>query len=167
MYNKIFYNIFIYLSLFLALVLDIMAFPTVIQSIKPNFLLLFVLFWIVKEPRYVSIGHAFFCGLLLDVLIGSTLGIRAFSYSLMAYLMCKTFIRMATYSMLQQSITILLISSIGLIVGFWLEHAFGLAIIDYHMLLSVVSDAVLWPFLCLLMAVFYKFKKTPKELSDF
>lgn len=166
MYNKIYINSLIYSSLFISMLLNIMAFPGIMQHIKPNFLLLLVLFWIVKEPRRVGIGHAFCCGLLLDVLIGSTFGIQALTFSLMSYLLFKTFIRMATYSILQQSICIMMISFIGLIMGFWLEHAFGFAMIDYHMLISVVSNAVLWPFLCAVMSVFLRFRKTPHDFSE-
>ena len=165
MYNKILTYILIYTTMFLALILNIMAFPDAFQFVKPNFLLLIVLFWIVKEPRYVGIGHAFVCGLLLDVLVGYTLGISAFSFSVMAYMLCKTFIRMTTYSVLQQCVTILLISGVGLIIGFWLEHAFGLAIIEYNMLLSVISDAVAWPFLCSVLGLIYKIKKTPRMVD--
>ena len=167
MYNRIFINILIYSSLFIALIMNIMFFPETIQAFKPSFLLLLVLFWIVKEPRHVGIGHAFVCGLTLDVLIGYTIGVRAFAFSLMAYMLCKTFIRMTTYSMLQQCATILLISSVGIVVAFWLEHVFGLAMIDYHLVLSSVSDAVMWPFLCMIMGFFYKFKRSPRENLNF
>lgn len=155
--------LFIYLTLATAIVFNMMIFPSSIQFFKPNFLLLVVLYWIVKVPRKINIGHAFVCGLLLDMLYGSILGIRAFSYSLMAYLMVKTFVRMETYSLLQQSLSIMIISALGQIISFWLEHVFGLAIIDYHMIFSSFSDAFTWPFLVVIMNFFMKFGRHSKS----
>lgn len=151
----------IYGTMFVALVLNLMAFPSVFEHLKPNFLVLIVLFWVVSKPNIVNVGHAFFCGLVLDLSIcttvgpsdlvspelasGSTLGIRALAFSLMAYLIGSTFVKFENYSYLQQSISVGIVSFIGQIMIFWLEHAFGFAIVDFHFLLSVLSDAVLWP----------------------
>ena len=135
----------VYGSMLLALILNIMAPPPVIQHFYPNILLLTVMFWSVKIPRMVSIGHGFCAGLMLDLLVGSTLGIRAFAFSLMLYMLASAFSKFETYSMLQQSVSVVIISLTGQIMTFWLEHMFGLAFIDYHMILSCVSDMILWP----------------------
>ncbi len=148
----------VYGSMFVALILNLVAPPSFMQHFYPNMLLLTLMFWTVKIPRMVSIGHAFFAGLLLDVLIGTTLGIKAFTFSLMIYMLASAFSKLETYSLLQQSISIGIISFVGQIVGFWFEHMFGLAFIDYHMILSSLSDMLIWPVLWLFMGFLMRFR---------
>lgn len=158
MYGSFITFVMVYGSLLISLILNLIAPPPAIAIFYPNIFLLMVMFWAVKIPRMVSIGHAFFCGLILDFAIGSTMGIRSFSFSLMIYMLSSTFSRLDSYSLLQQALCVGIISFIGQITTFWAEHAFGLAIIDFHMILSVISDTVLWPLLWVSMGFLMRFR---------
>ena len=158
MYGNFTTFLMVYGTMLAALVLNMVAPPDVIRNFYPNILLLTVMFWTVRIPRMVSVGHAFCAGLMMDLLLGSTLGIRAFSFSLMIFMLTSAFSKLETYSMLQQSVSIAIISFVGQIATFWLEHLFGMAFIDYHMILSSVSDMVMWPIMWISLGFLMRFR---------
>ncbi len=166
MYSSFITFVMVYGSLFLALILNLMAPPQAIAMFFPNIFLLVTMFWAVKLPRMVGIGHAFIGGLILDFAIGSTMGIRAFSFSLMIYMLSSTFSRLDSYSLLQQALSIGIISFLGQISTFWLEHAFGLAIIDFHTILSVISDVIIWPLLWVSMCFVMRFRHVARNYNN-
>lgn len=167
MYGNFITLLMVYGSLFLALILNLIAPPPVLQHFYPNILLLTVMFWTVKIPRMVNIGHGFMAGLMLDLLVGSTLGIKAFAFSLMVFMLTSAFSKLETYSLLQQSVSIAIISFVGQIVIFWLEHLFGLAFIDYHTILSCVSDMIFWPVLWVSLGFLMRFRHVRNTNSQF
>jgi rod shape-determining protein MreD len=157
----------VYGSLFVALILNLIEPPAVLKYFYPNILLLTAMFWAVKIPRMVNVGHGFMAGLLLDLLVGSTLGIKAFAFSLMFFMLTSAFSKLETYSLLQQSVSIAIISFVGQIVTFWLEHLFGLAFIDYHTILSCVSDMIFWPVLWVSLGFLMRFRHVRNTNSQF
>ena len=76
--------IFIYFSLFCALLLNLL--PIGNYGWVPDWLILCIVFWNIHQHRYVSVISAFILGLLIDVHNSYLLGLHAFSYSLVAYI---------------------------------------------------------------------------------
>lgn len=74
---------FVYLSLCLALVLDLI--PTGRLPGVPDWLALVLAFWCVREPLRVGMGTGFLFGLLVDVGHGAAMGQHALAYVLLAY----------------------------------------------------------------------------------
>jgi rod shape-determining protein MreD len=76
----------IYLSLAVALLCQL--FPWYGQGIiiRPDFMLVTMLYWLLRSPNMCNIGTAWFVGLLVDLSTGSLLGQHALSFSLTAYL---------------------------------------------------------------------------------
>ena len=51
----------------------------------PDFLVLVLIFWSIREQRYIGMGVSFFFGLLMDVADASLLGQHAFAYVSASY----------------------------------------------------------------------------------
>jgi len=77
--------VIIYSSLFLALLCQL--FPWVGQGIifRPDFMLVVLLYWLLRAPNLCHIGTAWVVGLLVDLATGSLLGQHALTFTLTAY----------------------------------------------------------------------------------
>lgn len=76
----------VYLTLLAALLLQL--FPWVGNGIilRPDFMLVVTLYWLLRAPNLCNIGTAWFVGLLVDLSTGSLLGQHALSFTLTAFI---------------------------------------------------------------------------------
>ncbi len=74
---------FIAFSLFVALLLNFL--PTSGWPWMPDWTVLVLLFWCIREPRRVGMGAGFMLGLIMDVADAGVLGQHALAYVLAAY----------------------------------------------------------------------------------
>ena len=135
----------IYLTILLSLVLSILPLPSLLDMYRPDWVALVVLYWVIVLPHRVNIGTAWVAGLLLDILLGSTLGVRALSMAIMAYIAAMQFQQIRNFSVWQQALVIGCVNLLGLLSIFWAEHLFGVASLNYRLFWTSLSTAVLWP----------------------
>lgn len=75
----------VYLSLLTALLCQL--FPWVGQGVilRPDFMLVVILYWLLRSPNLCNVGTAWFAGLLVDLATGSLLGQHALTFSITAF----------------------------------------------------------------------------------
>lgn len=139
----------IYLTLLAALLLAILPLPADIDVFRPDWVMLVLLYWVIALPHRVNVGTAWVIGLLLDILLGSTLGIRALSMAIMAYLAGVQFQKIRNFSVWQQALVIGSIAAMGQLSIFWAEHLFSERPLNYRLFWSVLSSTLLWPWVFL------------------
>ena len=76
---------FIALSLIAALLLNLLPWSGAWLWIKPDFVVLVLLYWCVEQPRKIGFVSAWLLGLVMDVADGTLFGQHALSYSILAY----------------------------------------------------------------------------------
>jgi rod shape-determining protein MreD len=76
---------FVLLTLFLALLGNIVPASGLAQTFKPDFLALVLLYWCIREPRLISVGIAWCLGLIMDVGDATVFGQHALAYAVLAY----------------------------------------------------------------------------------
>jgi rod shape-determining protein MreD len=144
----------IWLSLLLALCLQVMPLPDAWLVWRPDWLGLILVYWCVVAPQRVGVFYGFILGLLLDLIEGSPLGQNALVFSLLAYLALLLYQRMRAYALVQQAVMVFILLGIVQLVEQWLRTIFGPFSINLAFLLSALIGAVLWPwFFTLLQAV--------------
>ena len=76
---------FILLTLFIALLANIVPIGPGAAALRPDVLALVLLYWCIREPRYVGVGTAWFVGLIMDVADATVFGQHALAYAVLAY----------------------------------------------------------------------------------
>ena len=131
-------------SLFAALILRTLPWSGWGLWLRPDFLLVTVLFWAHRAPARVSLGLAWLLGLLTDFQQGIVLGQYALAYVLAVYLVQLWQRRLAVFSLPQQSlhifVVLLLVQVVALAAG-WIS---GRPPEDGLSFLSTISGALLW-----------------------
>ena len=72
----------VYFTLLVALLLQLLPFSGWLLQIKPDFLLLALLFWLLRAPNICNIGIAWTAGILMDLISGDLFGQNALAYAL-------------------------------------------------------------------------------------
>ena len=124
-------------------------FPAEIGYLRPEWVVLVLIYWVIALPQRVGIVIAWVVGLLLDVLLGSLLGQHALSLVVVAYIAASLYQRLRMFSIWQQSLVVFAIVGLNQLINFWIESIAGLTEWNLWYLLASVTSAFLWPWIFL------------------
>lgn len=131
-------------TLTLAVLLEQLPWSGWMLAVRPDFVLVGVLFWTLHQPARVGFGVAFFLGLVADFQDGAVLGQHAIAYVIGAYLVLFLRLRLLQFEPTRQAMqlfpVLLSVHLVVLLIG-WLvvNPPSGLEI-----LLPVLSTTLLW-----------------------
>jgi rod shape-determining protein MreD len=135
------------ISALVALALAVLPLPTVLEMIRPDFLVLVVFYWCIESPRAGGLTLAFVAGLALDVTQGVVLGQHALALTLMGAWATHLRLRIRVFSVLSQCLTIFALLTGYQFVLFWVDGATGNPVTNFGRWLAPVIGALLWPVL--------------------
>lgn len=138
-------------SLLLALILSILPLPGLVAPFRPDWLLVIMLYWVLALPHRANVGTAWLVGMLLDLLLGSTLGVHALALVIPVYLAASQFQRLRNYSVWQQAFIIGALALLNKLIIFWASYIDRDIQLDYHYFWSIISSMVIWPWVFLLL----------------
>ncbi len=96
----------IWLSFLVALVLQTIPWPGELDLFRPSWLILVTAYWVMALPHRVNVGSALILGLIWDLLLGSTLGIRGMVMSVIAFILATNFLVLRNMAYWQQALLV-------------------------------------------------------------
>lgn len=145
---------FVMATLLLALLLNLLHYPEWLRYARPDWVTLVLIYWCMQSPPRVSIVGAWFLGLLLDILLYSLFGLHALSKILVVFLAIAMRRNLRLYSIWQQSVLVLIITSLEILVVLWVYTLYTGAGVDWYFWQSAFMSTLLWPVVYFVMRKF-------------
>ena len=144
-------GIIILLTLLLSLIAAIMPMPITLDTFRPDWVLVVTMYWAIALPSRVNVITAWVMGLLLDILLGSTLGVHAAAMSITIYIASGNFQKIRNFSLWQQSLVVGVLASLFHLIVFWLQRFLTDVVFLPSYLYPVLTSMILWPWAFLLL----------------
>jgi rod shape-determining protein MreD len=134
-------GLIIVMSVLLAMILMLMPLPDSFRFFRPEWVVLTLMYWAMALPRRVGVGYAWLVGLFMDVLFGGTLGILAFAYALVIYLVLHFHLQLRQFPLWQQALSLMsLILLVHVVTVVVMTRVTG-----WHAWLPAMVSTLLWP----------------------
>ena len=153
--------VFIWCSLLVALLLDMLPFGRV--PWMPDFLALVLVFWNVHQPLRIGIGLAFMFGLGVDVHQSSLLGQHALSYTTLSFFATMSHRRLLWFSVPTQAVQVLPLFLAAHLVELTIRLINGNVFPGWTFLLAPMLEALLWPVVSVILLVPQRRAPDPDE----
>lgn len=129
----------------MALLLSIVPMPGWTVTLRPEWVVLVLIYWCMALPQRVGVGTAWVVGLILDVLQGTLLGQHALSLSVVAFLTLKLQQRVRFFPMWQQALIVLLLIALHQLMILWIAGINGQPSPSWSYWFPSLSSMLLWP----------------------
>jgi rod shape-determining protein MreD len=138
-------------SMAAATVLTLLPLPVLLDPLRPYWVALVLLYWCLETQDLVTLGLAFFLGLLLDLLTGSLLGLHPLSLVVMVYLVTRFRARLRFFPPWQLALSVLALLINDRIILLWIISLRGEPLPAIEFWAPPVVGTALWPWLFLLL----------------
>ncbi len=138
-------------SFLFALIFQTIPWPGTLDLLRPSWILLVTCYWVMALPHRVNVGSALILGLLWDLLLGSTLGIRGMMMSIVIYLVAMNFLVMRNMALWQQAFMVGLLAMTLEVLIFFGEYLIQDVTFNPLSLWSGLISCILWPWMFLLL----------------
>ncbi|HEX4859355.1 MAG TPA: rod shape-determining protein MreD [Usitatibacteraceae bacterium] len=134
-------------TLFAALLLNLLPWGGWLLKVRPDFLLLVLLYWATHESRRVGQGWAFAFGFIMDVADSVLLGQHALAYVAAVFLAQQLRLRLLQLSVLEQALHVAGILAVAQLVDVLLNLSIGRDFPGMLVALAPLLGAGMWPLL--------------------
>lgn len=138
-------------SLALAFALTLMPLPAGIESMRPYWVALVLIYWNLEAGSLRLLGQAFLLGLALDLTTGTLLGQHALGLVVLVFLLERFRARIRFFPPWQQAAAILALLLNERVIQLWVIALAGNAWPPWTWWLAPLVGVILWPWLFLLL----------------
>ncbi len=137
----------IVLTFFVALLLSVFPIGSGNAWLRPEFVCLLVIYWVLALPQQSSLLFIWLLGCLQDLLEGAALGQHAMALMVVAYVCLLSYQRMRNYSLWYQTFLVFVLVGLHQLVDNWVHSLQGGAAHTLVFLLPAFTSALFWPLL--------------------
>ena len=130
-----------------AFILTLLPMPDWTIWLRPSWVLMVLIYWMMIFPHRINLGVAWIMGIFLDVLNGTLLGEHALAMTIATYVVARMHSRMRMFSLLQQSLCVMLIVFIYQFVLYCVQGFLGQTPHSWLFWSSPITSMLLWPWL--------------------
>ncbi|MGX9419428.1 rod shape-determining protein MreD [Vibrio sp. RC27] len=141
----------IWFSFICALILQTTPWPGTLDLLRPSWLLLITCYWVLALPHRVNVGSALILGLIWDLILGSTLGIRGMMMSIVVYVVAMNFLVLRNMALWQQAVVMGIMTILLDLMIFFGEYMLREVEFNSISLWGGVISFILWPWMFLLL----------------
>ncbi len=152
-------GVIILLTLLVAVMASIMPLPLSVDAFRPDWVLIVLIYWCMALPGRVNIITAWVMGFLMDVLLGSVLGVHAAAMAISVFIVAENFQKIRNFSIWQQALITGVLAALYHLVVFWLQRFLIDASFLTSYLYPVITTIVLWPW------IFYLLRKVRRHFT--
>lgn len=135
---------YIYLSLLLAFICQLLPWSGVVLKMRPDFLLLVIILWLIRAPNLCNIGTAWISGLFVDLMTGGVFGQYALAYTVTAFCAVTYQRRLVLFNGTQQLFYVLLLLIISQVILLTLKTFEGTQFIGWVYFVPSITGVLLW-----------------------
>lgn len=144
-------GVIILLSLLLALIVSIMPMPLSLDIFRPDWVLIVMLYWVIALPTKVNVITAGVMGFILDVLLGSILGVHMAAMAIATYIAAVNYQKIRNFSLWQQALIVGVLTALYHLIVFWFQRFLTDIVFLPSYLYPVGTSIILWPWIFLLL----------------
>ena len=144
----------IIITFLLAFILMVLPMPSWSAWLRPNWLLLVLIFWGIALPQRVGILVAWMMGLVLDILLGSMLGEHALSFVCVQYLVVHFRPQLKQYGVIQLMLSVLFLLYLDHLILYAIQGIIHQYPVRLTYWLQPLISVLLWPWLDILLKFF-------------
>lgn len=137
----------IFLSLFLALLFTIVPLPHLLTLMRPDWVLLVLIYWVVAFPRQFGIFSAFLIGISVDLLRHDLIGQNAIIFSVVIFFVLQIYPLLRVFPVWQQAIVISSLILLAKGIELWIRGISGFPPETLLFWAPVITSALIWPLL--------------------
>lgn len=134
----------IYLTLLAAYMLYLLPWAGFGLMLRPDFVLLVLLYWLLRAPHLCNVGTAWMLGMLIDLASGSLFGQNALAYAITAFAALVYQRRLVLFNSWQQAGYVLLLLTLTQVTLLIFKLFAGGELPGWGYFLPSVSGVLLW-----------------------
>lgn len=134
----------VYISLLIAYIGILFPWSSAALGIRPDFMLLVILFWLLRAPNLCNVGTAWLMGLLMDLAMGGIFGQYSLAYTVTAFFAVVYQRRMVLFSRTQQMLYVLSLLLLSQLILLILKAFAGADFTGWSYFIPSLSGVFLW-----------------------
>lgn len=134
----------IYSSLVIAFICLLFPWSGLALKLRPDFLLITIIFWLIRAPNLCNVGTAWFAGLFVDMATGGIFGQYALAYAITAYCAVVYQKRLVLFNHTQQLLYVFFLLVISQVTLLILKAFSGIHLFTWTYFLPSITGVLLW-----------------------